>query len=146
MRESREGCAVIAHKDFIYIFGGVGTKTVESYDTKKNTWKAMPNMEHHRHGHSAIAIKDEVFILGGQNGKNTFVSSMAVFDLESDKWKEVDDESNLPIALSDLAAVRFHKWIVVIGGMKSDKSNDVNEEIFVYDTEHSNWQQVNKFQ
>ena len=39
--------------------------SVESYDVTANTWTPMPNMIGQRMGHSLVAVKNKIFVIGG---------------------------------------------------------------------------------
>lgn len=41
------------------------TKTAAKYDTKKNQWTELPNLQQARFNHSMVIVSERLFVIGG---------------------------------------------------------------------------------
>ena len=82
--EARINAASTVYEEKIIVSGGwnnnidLNLKTVVAYDPLSNTWSSMRNMIKDRCGHSSIAVKNKLFVLGSYDGKGS--ESCEVFD------------------------------------------------------------------
>lgn len=103
MAHPREGAAIAAVGDTIYVFGGFGGRgydsgslrdrigagesfrgDVEAYDVPTNTWRSLPRLPVHHIAQVspvAVTIGAEIFLLNGVDGEG-----MWAFDTESETW------------------------------------------------------------
>ena len=68
MNESRYNASSIVFEGKIVVSGGCNNRilnTVEAYDNVANTWTNMPNMNKRRYYHKSVAVKNNFFIVGG---------------------------------------------------------------------------------
>ncbi|PKS12342.1 hypothetical protein jhhlp_001642 [Lomentospora prolificans] len=88
MPTARGGISVAAIEERIYVFGGEGNaeegtngvfNNVEVYDVEKDEWEALEPMDLPRHGTSAAAVWDRIYIPGG--GIVQGVGATDVFDV-----------------------------------------------------------------
>ena len=82
--KARINAASTVYEEKIIVSGGwnnnidLNLKTVVAYDPLSNTWSSMRNMIKDRCGHSSIAVKNKLFVLGSYDGKGS--ESCEVFD------------------------------------------------------------------
>ena len=70
MNEARVNSACAVFEGRVVVSGGRtihsdNLKTIEAYDHVSNTWSYMPNMVHGRSGHALIAVRNNLYVLGG---------------------------------------------------------------------------------
>ena len=69
MSSKRSGSAAASINNSIYVFGGEEhSKTFnnnENYDVINNRWSIEPPMPTARHGLTAVAIGDKIYVIGG---------------------------------------------------------------------------------
>ena len=65
MIEERENAACAVFEGKIIVCGGIGMKSVETYDYYKNKWTYLPDMIEHRSEHSSISTGNKLFAVGG---------------------------------------------------------------------------------
>ena len=85
MSETRTSPACTVFEGKVVVSGGSnnldGTKTVEAYNHIADKWSYMPNMIERRRGHSSVAIKNKLFVIGSCNNNKT--ETCEVFDSNS---------------------------------------------------------------
>ena len=79
-------------RDIIFTFGGwsaaTAVNTLETYDCRVNKWYSFGNQETRvRAYHGMVCFKNEVFVIGGFDGRNHF-STVEAFDPVTKTWKE----------------------------------------------------------
>ena len=90
--------------------------------------KELCQMPEPRRCHGAEVVEDKVLILGGLDSEWT-MDSVLEFDPTTNKCKEMP---KLPLALSEMATVRWRDEVVVLGG--EDKDNQVRNDVFMYNS------------
>ncbi|CAO3703301.1 unnamed protein product [Rhizopus stolonifer] len=92
---AREGCSSAIVDDALYIFGGRGEDGSElndlcGYKIKNRHWFTFQNMgtsPSPRHGHTMTAIRDRMFVVGGDNDFVKMEDASLVYVLDSTKIK-----------------------------------------------------------
>ena len=90
--------------------------------------KELCQMPEPRECHGAAVVEDKVLILGGYGSGKT-ADSVLEFDPTTNKFNEVP---KLPLALSEMATVRWRDEVVVLGGR--DKDHQVQNDVFMYNS------------
>ena len=88
--------------------------------------KELCQMPEPRICHSAEAFEDKVLILGGINSDGT-LDSVLEFDPNRNEGKEMP---KLPVALRNMATVRWREEVVVFGGV--NKETEAVNDVFMY--------------
>ena len=96
-----------------------GTNTVEVYDHVADTWSYIPNMIQKRFGHSSVAIKNKLFIIGGYTDDKT--ETCEVFDSTCNKFAFVKQKStSLTFSLVNTTqSFSIGKKLIIIGSWSS---------------------------
>ena len=89
--------------------------------------KELCQMPEPRDRHSAEVFEDKVLILGGYNDYDGTLDSVLEFDLKRNECKEMP---KLPVALRNMATVRWREEAVVLGGI-NEEHQAVND-VFMY--------------
>ena len=84
MNDQRRSFAVVSCGEYIWAFGGRDPKdealdSIEFYDERNDLWTLSFPMFSERFDHSAVAFRNNVYLLGGKNGQ-TSLNSIEVFD------------------------------------------------------------------
>ena len=64
-------------------------KSVEKYDPHSNTWVYVNEMNIERYGHSACVMQNKIYVVGGKNSKDEFVTQIECYDPLSGNWSVV---------------------------------------------------------
>jgi N-acetylneuraminic acid mutarotase len=79
------GIAAAVVKGEIYVFGGESHKTFDSnekYNPQTNSWTEEPPMPIGRHGLMAVAVGNNIYVIGGGPTPNiSFANVNEVFDV-----------------------------------------------------------------
>nr|WP_275447086.1 kelch repeat-containing protein [Pseudoalteromonas sp. Of7M-16] len=79
----------------IYVLGGLNQNNehmsdVDVFDTSTKSWESITSMQLARWSHTANAIDNQIYAIGGQStvsiGGNSTISSVEVFNLETQQW------------------------------------------------------------
>ena len=89
--------------------------------------KELCQMPKPRNCHSAEVFEDKVLILGGYNDYGGTLDSVLEFDPKRNKCKEMP---KLPVALSNMATVRWREEVVVLGGV--NKEHEAVNDVFMH--------------
>ena len=116
--------------------GGNGGIATESCDHIYQIQLAFPcnektlfRMPEPRRDHCTEIFDDNLFIIGGRRAydfKDT-VSSVVLYDLKKNVWKQLPP---LLYGVSEMATVRWHDKVVVMGGI--DKDGQKLNKVFTY--------------
>lgn len=131
MNHARAAPAVSVVDGKIYVMGGVGwprvlnrpgpfLSSVEVFDPKNNRWTEIAEMPTPKALHTASVIDGKIYVIGGGfrgNGLPTYLSTVEVYDPETDRWTE---ERDIPTRRSGHKAEVINGNIYIFGG-----SNDV---------------------
>lgn len=137
-------------QNLIYSFTGLGAaKTTESvtnaayaFNLRYNKWTAVRSVPGTgRLGAVAVAVEDEVFLLGGyvpdKSGLQAIISDVSVYDPIGLKWFRGPD---LPTPVRDaVAGVYRDRYIYVLGGYSKEGPTQV---VQLYDSLTKKWLQA----
>ena len=97
MQTPKIAFAAVNCKNTIYAIGGchddqqVVTKAVEKYDYRLNRWVFVKEMKVERYGHAACVMQNKIFVIGGKNASDEFVSEIECYDPEIDDWSIIEN-------------------------------------------------------
>ena len=136
----------------IYIIGGVAANgkqgrldSVDIYDPATDTWTEAKSMNHARGGASVSVVNGKIYVMGGvgwpqiPNHPAPFLSSVEVFNPETNHWKEIA-EMPTPKAFHT-ASVINGKIYVIGGGFRGNDRFKYLSTVEVYDPETDRWTQ-----
>ena len=131
MNVSRCNASCVVFEGKIVVSGGIYNngrlKTVEAYDHVANTWTNMPNMINRRSSHKSVAIKNKLFIVGG----NT--TTCEVYDSNCGKF-------NLLKLVKDSFTGYFDYPIKVLSvENKIFVFKELKKNVLLYDVEKNDW-------
>ena len=148
-RSSNSTCIVDGK---IYIIGGVTANrkqwrldNVDIYDPATDTWTKAKSMNHARGGASVSVVNGKIYVMGGvgwpqmPNHPGPFLSSVEVFNPETNRWKEIA-EMPAPKAFHT-ASVIDGKIYVIGGGFQGNDEFKYLSTVEVYDPETDRWTQ-----
>ncbi|XP_078491171.1 kelch-like protein 40 [Ciona intestinalis] len=109
------GAAVL--NGVIFVFGGADENITivssgEYYIVPLNKWIQLKPMKIARSAHCLVAHNDQLYSLGGNDGKQV-ISSVERYDPSSDEWKDV---ASMQTPRRWFAAVVFNNVIYAFGG------------------------------
>jgi Kelch motif protein/galactose oxidase-like protein len=111
MPEGRQGHAMVAIKDTLYVIGGVGdTDRTLVYDIRKDRWTTAASLPEGRDHLRAVVWQKKIVALGGRNGKPT--GRVDVYDPKRDEWTPGPP---LPEPMSAMAVGVLNGDIHVVG-------------------------------
>ena len=136
----------------IYIIGGVAANrkqwrldNVDIYDPATDTWTEAKSMNHARGGASVSVVNGKIYVMGGvgwpqiPNHPGPFLSSVEVFNPETNHWKEV---AEMPTPKGfHTASVIDGKIYVIGGGFRGDDQFKYLSTVEVYDPKTDRWTQ-----
>ena len=122
MKERRNFHGYANWKGRIYVFGGWDGKEVlgnsEVYIPEQNEWFSITPMPTARWGHSAIEFKDKIYIIGGYNTLNQPVSTIEIFDPNTNSWIPNDYK----IEATEFSIAKTQDGILIVGGQQKPGS------------------------
>ena len=123
----------------IYVIGGFDKTgkvldTVEVYDIKNDSWKAVAPLPQPLHHTAASSFNDKIYVIGGYTNNNWHPSAkLFIYDPKKDIWTE---GSPMPTARGALTAVFIGEILYAIGGEGENGIMDINE---AYNSKNNNW-------
>ncbi|CAK8685832.1 unnamed protein product [Clavelina lepadiformis] len=93
MNISRSHHALVSARGLLYALGGLhdrnnATNTAECYDPRNGKWEYIPPMKTRRSKLTAVALNNEIYAIGRQDGSNHF-SSVEKYNLDTKAWIDV---------------------------------------------------------
>ena len=84
------GVAGDSEADLLYAVGGIGgnngyLKDAEAFDTRTNTWAALPDMNHPRNAPAVVVVDHVLWAIGGYDGNNAYRDTVEWFDVQEDE-------------------------------------------------------------
>jgi len=143
--EAVNGAAAAAAGGKLYCMGGKSGErgrldTMECFDPTENErgdlpgrWTPCPSMVRQRSGATAVALNDQIYVLGGWDGR-TIWSSMERFDPRAQTWTDMPE---MLVGRMDCVVVALDGKIVVTGGLGSN--GEVLNSTEVFDASSSAW-------
>lgn len=131
----RGGAGAAVYDDKIYIAGGItnghigGTVAwLDQYDPATGDWTPLPDAPNARdHVSIAICRNKLVFAAGretNKDGKSPFsgpVSTTDVFDLQTQKWTQMDSSRDIPTQRAGTMAFAWGDQVIIGGGESGDQ-------------------------
>ena len=107
-------------------------KSVEAYDHTDDSWSYLPNMIKARCRHRSVAVKNKLFILGGETPLQIFETTCEVFDSFS---------NNFTLLKSPLPFSPFHIEVIPIGSklFVFAENQILKTSVLIYDLESECW-------
>lgn len=129
---------VVAQNGVWYIFGGLSSNVVQTYDEKTQMYGTVGDAATNptaRTGHTAVVGKNAMFVLGGQLADGSLDGVMRVFCLKKFVWHDVAT----PFAGGIVAhsAVVKDNLMWVFGGR--DSAGNALASLWTYDLETEMW-------
>ncbi|XP_078342424.1 kelch-like protein 3 [Oculina patagonica] len=137
----RSNICVVADGSYLYAIGGSGSNgpfldIVERFDPRNNTWRTLPSTLTKRACASGTAIRQKVFVFGGQ-WLSTSGVPCEVYDPATNVW------SSFPTVIRPrcyASAVSFKGQIYVVGNFREDqREEDQMSGLQVYDIDKNEW-------
>ena len=93
MNEARTDFQVVSLGKYIWAIGGEGQggsvlNITEYYDDVTDKWTNSNPMIEKRHGHSAVAFREEIFVIGGEDGFGR-LSSAEKLNTTTEQWTAI---------------------------------------------------------
>ena len=79
-------------------------KSVEKYDFKSNKWIYVKEMKVGRRRHSACVMQYKIYVVGGKNENDEFISEIECYDTLANIWPIVENV-NKKLALHSNVAI-----------------------------------------
>eukprot|EP00002_Diphylleia_rotans_P000457 TRINITY_DN1023_c0_g1_i11.p1 TRINITY_DN1023_c0_g1~~TRINITY_DN1023_c0_g1_i11.p1 ORF type:complete len:2307 (+),score=387.96 TRINITY_DN1023_c0_g1_i11:43-6963(+) len=99
---SRKGACVFSYDGSLIYIGGKAPSKVEThtyiYHTSNNTWAKKSSGPINQVGHSCALDNGQIYIHGGEDAEGFISSSLSVYNISTDGWKQVSYENPLSLA------------------------------------------------
>lgn len=123
--EYRVQHAGASYKSHLYISGGLdisgnALQTMYCYNFFQDYWTKLANMPSPRADHSMLQIEAKLYLVGGWNeinGNRTLVSTIDVYDLQTQAWSVL---TTVPNPKYHAGITNIGEKIYIIGGFCSD--------------------------
>ena len=90
MNTARGRLAAVVCNGQIYAIGGKSPagidSSVERFDFSLNTWNYVAKMNYPRWGHSVCVYKGRIFVVGGLNEQDQYITQTENYNPETDQW------------------------------------------------------------
>jgi len=139
---ARSRMPAVAFSGKLFVFGGIKEDStgyqnlaiVETYDPESNAWTRLRDMPVGRHGHSAVVVGDNIFLMGGYTdaGETDLVSE---YDPVTDTWKA---RSPMPTSRGFFGAVAIGDLIYTIAGRARSEYGPIE----MYSVQTDTWTQL----
>ena len=140
MTSARSYMSSVVIDNNIYTFGGTEsgnvTDKVEMYDTSTESWSSKEEMSSGRYKHTALALQGKVYICGGYNAWGSAVSSIAIYDVNSDSWQ---NNINTPDNNTNYSSGIYDNELYIFAG-KED--GEITKKVYKYNFESGGWSQL----
>jgi N-acetylneuraminic acid mutarotase len=144
MATARVGCGLCRLSDGdLYATGGWKTDdealaSVERYDPCLDIWSTAPSMPRPRYAHSAFAVGNAMYVVGGivqdEEGGCETVNSVLKFDCRMQTWSEV---ASMPAERDNAGACVLGSDIYIFGG--KSESGAPTSTTYRFNTETNEW-------
>ena len=118
----RVGNGFMACKGQFYLFGGIGSRSMDVFDPETDTWTRGPDLPVNMHHFQAVRLGDEIFVLGAFTGDppgENVLEDIFIFSTTTSQWRKGD-----PFPDNRLRAccgvVAFKDMIYMIGGRRNN--------------------------
>ena len=137
----REDCCVIAAGDHLYVLGGKPPNTreyvakVERFDTVKNKWEKIADMQQERGGAFGVATQRKIFVAGGRDRESDLSATCEMYNISTNEWQSI---GSLNVGRMNGSMVCLKGTLYVLGGAFNYYSrNDLSVEC--YDPTEDKW-------
>jgi subtilisin family serine protease len=130
---NRIGGAAVTYNNKIYVSGGEdlqSNKTVEVYDTVKDSWSPLPGMNYDRSNHCLAVNGPSLYAMGGTRNQNIIDE----YNVNENKWNVL---KNSPIEIYSVTSA--NNKIYAVGKAEIDDGN-----FYEYDTFTGDWAKKEK--
>ena len=128
----RENACVIAAGSHLYLFGGkipfreVHVVKAERFDTVKNKWEEIADMQEGRSCAFGVATENKIFVTGGlRNG--TRLKTCEIYNISTNEWQLV---ANLNVPRFHGSMVCLNGKLYVLGGVNDRNQGELSVECF----------------
>ena len=128
----RENACVIAAGSHLYLFGGkipfreVYVVKAERFDTVKNKWEEIADMQEGRSCAFGVATENKIFVTGGlRNG--TRLKTCEIYNISTNEWQLV---ANLNVPRFHGSMVCLNGKLYVLGGINDRSQRELSVECF----------------
>ena len=128
----RENACVIAAGSHLYLFGGkipfreVYVVKAERFDTVKNKWEEIADMQEGRSCAFGVATENKIFVTGGlRNG--TRLKTCEIYNISTNEWQLV---ANLNVPRFHGSMVCLNGKLYVLGGVNDRNQGELSVECF----------------
>jgi uncharacterized protein (TIGR03437 family) len=136
--------AVDPSQGVLYVTGGSdlndGVTNVQAYDTRNNTWQALPPMKSARFAHEAAFIDGKLYVVGGI-GPQGALGGGEVYDFQTGQWSPIAN-LNQPRFYAVSAVARTDSgrayWLVFDGSDDLGSFSPLNS-VEAYDVANNRW-------
>jgi N-acetylneuraminic acid mutarotase len=115
-------------------------ESAEVFDSRRNEWRVVANMNVKRCAHAAVTLNDHVIVSGGYDGKMV-LSFAERYNVTTNSWSPIGDMLN---ARYHHALANLNGTIYALGGRGKD--NKVVRTVERYDAERNSWQLASPLQ
>lgn len=151
--EAREGHSAALVGKRLFVFGGCG-KSADNNDeiyyndiyilnTETFVWKRAATSgtpPSPRDSHTCSSWKNNIIVIGGEDGHDYYLSDVHVLDTDTLIWRELNTSGHLLAPRAGHATVAFGKNLFVFGGF-TDAQNLYND-LYVLDVDTGAWTKV----
>lgn len=128
----------------LYLIGGRGTRPVDEYDPKKDTWTHKSPLPMEMHHFQAVTFRNEVYVAGAFTGgfpHESPIPHIYIYNPEKDEWRKGPE---LPENRRRGAAGAFthHGKIYLVGGITDGHWDGHVAWFDEYDPEQNTWKQL----
>ena len=117
----REDSCVVAAGECLYVLGGkplpgIYVGIAERFDTVRNKWKQIANMQKGRGCAFGVATQGKIFVAGGKGRGNKQLQSCEVYNISTNEWQFIAS-LNVPRFWGSMVCV--NGTLYVLGGSQS---------------------------
>ena len=99
MLTPRMWLAAVNFKGIVFAIGGMSKrfndkstlKSVEKYNSDKNKWTYVSDMNIERKGHSACVLQNKIYVVGGVSSRGCVVKEIECYDSAENKWSIIGE-------------------------------------------------------
>ncbi|XP_022808527.1 kelch-like protein 2 [Stylophora pistillata] len=136
----RSGSCVVAGGSRLYFLGGSAPSsasyvaTAERFNTVKNQWEEIADMQQGRGGAFGVATKQKIFVAGGLNEKNKVSRRCEMYNISTNEWHFIGSLNAWRVYGS---MVCLNGILYVLGGTKNNRDRLLSVEC--YDSTEDKW-------
>ena len=134
MNEGHTGASSFIYNDQLFVFGGLGTKTIETLDFNESPLKWMEFSDEPYAGddHQTVVYQQRVIHIGGYN-YDEHETSNVISELQLTSPCTLKELCQMPQTRSCHGAEAFEDKVLILGG--KDDNNDVLDSVLEFDPE-----------